>query len=192
MSMSEQERENPPRFRGVSAYQDSLGRFSFRYPSTWNTFELTDGHDGALFSPDDSEPRTYVAVWVSRLAGNVVAEDLDVLRSGIAEGLARLDCCDVLGSKDDAIGNVVRFERLYTFRDDEVTHKRRVWVLYVGTWQIVLVYEGESCSEYDYWSSLGNYSFATFDLAQDLWSSTDRSTPSSGSSNRRLTSTLEK
>ncbi|TDW79436.1 MULTISPECIES: hypothetical protein [Kribbella] len=169
-----QRRESPPRFRGVSIYQDPLGRFAFRYPSTWNTFELPDGQEGALFSPEASAPQTYLAAWANRLPESVVAEDLDLLSSGMAEGLARLNSCEVLESHDDAVGNLVRLERLYTFSDDDAVRQRRVWVVYVDTWQIVLVYQGESRQEYEYWSPMGNYSFATFNLAQDLWFSTER------------------
>lgn len=172
--MSEQERENPPRFRGVTTYRDPQGRFSFRYPSTWNTFDLTEDREGALFSPDDSDPTTYFAAWVSRLPEHVVAEDASVLAAGVAEGLSALDSCEVLESHDDVISNLVKFERIYTFSDGGVIRKRRVWMLYVDTWQIVLVYQGSSPEEYDYWIPMGNYAFATFELPQELWFATDR------------------
>ncbi|GAB3398900.1 hypothetical protein [Flindersiella endophytica] len=172
--MSEQERENPPRFRGVTTHRDPLGRFSFRYPSTWNEFDLTEDREGVLFSPESSEPATYFAAWVSELPEHVVAEDASVLASGVAEGLAELDSCTVLESKDDVLSNLVKFERIYTFVEDGVVRKRRVWMLYVDTWQIVLVYQGSSPEEYDYWISMGNYAFATFELPQELWFATDR------------------
>jgi hypothetical protein len=182
--VSEQERENPPRFRGVTTHRDPLGRFSFRYPSTWNQFDLTEDREGVLFSPESSEPATYFAAWVSELPEHVVAEDASVLAAGVAEGLSELDSCTVLESRDDVLSNLVKFERIYTFSENGSVRKRRVWMLYVDTWQIVLVYQGSSPEEYDYWISMGNYAFSTFELPQELWFATDRdlgAVPSSSS-----------
>jgi hypothetical protein len=167
-------REGRPRFTGVSTYQDPLGRFSFRYPSDWNQFELTEDREGVLFSPEDDEPQTYFAAWVSKLEANVVAEDLDTLREGIEAGLAQLAGCEVEVAKDDLLGNMVKLERTYTFEEAGVVRKRRVWTLYVDTWRIVLVWQGSSVEEYAYWLPMGNYSFATFEIPEALWFATDR------------------
>ncbi len=167
-------REGRPRFTGVSTYQDPVGRFSFRYPSDWHQFELDEDREGVLFSPEEDDPKTYFAAWVSKLDDHVVAEDEETIREGIEAGLAQLPGCEVETRKDDLLGNLVKLERIYTFEEEGAVRKRRVWTLYVDTWRIVLVWQGSTVGEYDYWLPMGNYSFATFEIPEALWFATDR------------------
>lgn len=173
--MTAVKREGRPRFTGVSTHQDELGRFSFRYPSDWEAFELADERDGVMYSPEEVEfPQTYFAVWISRLDESVVAEDFDTLREGIDAGLSQLADCQVENAKDDVLSNLVKLERTYTFDDGGTVRKRRVWTLYVDTWLMVVIFQGSTPDEYSYWLPMGNYSFATFDLPEALWFATDR------------------
>jgi hypothetical protein len=164
-----------PFFTSLHQYRDKLGRFSIRIPGDWEEFDLEDDREGVLFSPQKDAPSTYVAVWVSQLDGeHVVAEDLDVLREGVEEGLQQLDGIDIIDSKDDAISNLIKFERTYEFNEGDVRRKRRVWMLYVDTWSMVVIYQGETPAEYDYWLPMGNYSLGTFNIPEALWFATDR------------------
>jgi hypothetical protein len=164
-----------PFFTSLHQYRDKLGRFSIRIPGDWEEFELEDNREGVLFSPQKDAPSTYVAVWVSQLDGeHVVAEDLDVLREGVEEGLQQLDGIEIVDSKDDAISNLVKFERTYEFNEGGARRKRRVWMLYVDTWSMVVIYQGETPEEYDYWLPMGNYSLGTFNIPEALWFATDR------------------
>jgi hypothetical protein len=164
----------PPRFYGVATYADPLGRFSFRYPTTWHQFELDDQREGVMFSPEAENPQTWFSVWVSQLDANVVAEDLEDLKVGVEEGLSQLPECIVEQRSEEPLGNLIKFERIFTFREDGVTRKRRLWILYVDTWQMVVTYQGASEEEYDYWLSMGNYSFFHFTIPEALWFATDR------------------
>lgn len=163
-----------PYFTSIHQYSDPLGRFSIRIPGDWTQFELTDEREGVMYSPQADEPTTYVAVWISQLSEHVVAEDLEVLAEGVAQGLSQLDNVKVETSTDDALSNLVRFERIYTFDDNGTTRKRRVWMMYVDTWTMVVVYQGETPDEFEYWLPMGNYSFATFNIPDALWFATDR------------------
>jgi hypothetical protein len=164
----------PPRFYGVGTYADPLGRFTARYPTTWHQFELEDNREGVLFSPEADNPRTWFSVWVSRLNENVVAEDLEDLKLGVDEGLAQLAECKIELAAEVPLGNLVKFERIFSFREDGVTRKRRMWILYVDTWQMVVTYQGATEEEYEYWLSMGNYSFHHFVIPEALWFATDR------------------
>lgn len=167
-------RPQQPQFRGVRTYRDPQGRFSFRHPSDWNRFELDENRDGIMVSFQPGAPTTYFAVWVTPLQTKVVAEDHDVLREGVDAGLAQLPECEISYTDDKVLSNLVKFERTYTFRDGEFTRQRRTWVLYVDTWQYVLVWQGATPPEYEYWLPMGNYAFAMFELPQALWFATDR------------------
>lgn len=163
-----------PKFVGIETYIDPKGRFQFRFPSGWHRYDLRDKRDGVQFSPHASNPQSWFAVWVTDLKEKIVAEDLRVLRQGLDQGLAELPGCSVEEMKDETFQNLIKFERVFTFRDGEQTRKWRQWLLYVDHWQIVLTYQGESPEEYDYWYAMVNHSFLHFTLPEALWFAVDR------------------
>src|SRR5262245_29176453 len=164
----------PPRYYGIITYRDPHGRFSFQYPSDWHVFELEDQREGLLVSPEAENPQTWFSVWVSRLELKVVAEDLAELKDGVDEGLQLLTDVKVESASEDALNNLIKFERVYTFREGETIRKRRSWFLYVDTWLMVVTYQGATEEEYAYWLPMGNYSFLRFELPEALWFATDR------------------
>jgi hypothetical protein len=172
--MTDTARPPRPRFIGVDTYCDPHGRFTFRYPTDWHRFELDHGLEGVLFSPEREDPKTFFSAWVRQLEAEAVAEDLPLLQKGIADGLAQLPECVIESSSDDTYGNLIKFERIYTFRDGDDVRKRKVWIMYVAQWQIVLTYQGRTPEEWEYWLPMGNYAFALFSIPPELWFATDR------------------
>jgi hypothetical protein len=162
-----------PRFTGVRTYKDRLGRFSFRYPTGWAEFTLTE-QDGVQYAPRTDDPYTSFSAWPTALDEKVVAEDLDTLRGAVDAGLTRLDDVAVESSYEIVLGNLLKFERVFTFRENGSLRKRKIWLLYVDTWLIVLTWQGSSPEEWEYWLPMANYTFATFDIPQALWFATDR------------------
>ena len=191
-----------PKFTGTTQYRDPLGRFSFWYPSDWGTFEIKQGvpatrgkksrarvtaakrateenplpvREGFGVAPNADDPNTSFTCWVSPLAERVVAEDFAELKAGVDEGFAALDGCAVEKTEDDLLSNLIKFERVYTFRQEGALRKRRQWLLYVDTWLMCLTWQGSSLEEYQYWLAMANYCFNTFQLPEALWFATDRS-----------------
>jgi hypothetical protein len=162
-----------PQFRGVSTYRDHLGRFSFRYPTDWQRRDLT-GKDGIRVAPVGNDPDTWFAGSVEELALQVVADDLDELRSGVDEALAGFADCQVEDQSQTILGNLIRFDRLFTFAENGVRRKRHFWLLYVDKWLISLVWQGSTVEEYEYWLPMANYAFGTFEIPNALWFATDR------------------
>jgi hypothetical protein len=169
----------PPRFRGVRTYKDPKGRFSFRYPSDWHKFELLGDREGIMCSPESDNPQTFFSVWVSLLDESVVAEDAEELRLGVDQGLSDLPESNIEAEREDVLGNLIKFERVFTFNDNGAIRKRKFWILYVDKWLIVVTWQGADAAEYHYWYPMANYSFNTFNLPETLWFSTDRDLSSS-------------
>jgi hypothetical protein len=144
-----------------------------RYPSDWARHDL-EGQDGAIFLPNPADPRTSLSARVDSLALPVVAEDLEELKAGVSEGLSRLTDCKLEQASDVVLGNLIRFARVFVYREADAVCKRKVWLIYVDRWLIVLTWQGSSEQEYEYWLAMANYSFATLDLPQALWFATDR------------------
>jgi hypothetical protein len=177
-----------PRWTGIDTYIDPQGRYTFRIPSDWYRFELDPGIEGVMFSPEPADPQTYISSWARKLETSVVAEDLPVLRGGVAEGLAQLADCQVESEQDGTYGNLIKFERVFTYRDGEATRKRKIWIMYVDYWQIILTYQGSSPEEWEYWLPMGNYAFHHFTIPPELWFATDRdlSKPGQGQAKERV------
>jgi hypothetical protein len=150
-----------------------MGRYQFRYPKDWHQFELADDRDGVMFSPQDREPVTWFSIWSTELEHKVLAEDLDLLREGVQEGLYQLPGLRVEDASERTFGNLIRFDRTFTFDQDGCVRKRRMQMLYVYKWQFVLIAQAESPDEFDYWRIMLNDFFNYFDLAEELWFASD-------------------
>jgi hypothetical protein len=166
--------KDTPKYSGIRSYRDPGGRFQLRYPTGWHQYELADQRDGVMFSPQGQDPTTWFAIWSTRLEHAVSAEDLDLLREGVEEGLSQLPGLHVASSSDDLYDNLIRFERIYTFEDDGTTRKRRVWMIYMWKWLFTLVAQGETAEEYAYWRMMLDDFFDYLDLAHELWFASDR------------------
>ncbi len=163
-----------PKFTGIETYPDRLGRFTVRFASDWHKFDLDHGKDGVLVSPSATNTATYVAVWVDKLDFQAVAEDADDLSEAFDKGLKQLTEVSILESENLVIGNLVKLERFYTFREDGIIRKRKVWAMYVADWLMVLTYQGETIEEWDHWYAMANQSFFHFVIPPELFYATDR------------------
>jgi hypothetical protein len=174
--MTTQNRPPRPVFTGVDTFSDVHGRYQFRYPSDWLRYEL-DGHpDGVIFSPypNKAEPKTFVSAYALALDFDVQAEDMEDLSAAVGEGLQQFDDLHLEHSADAAFGNLLKFDRTFTFREGNMVRKRHVWILYVGKLQIVFAYQGESIADYEYWLPMGNTMFFHTKIPDSLWFATDR------------------
>ena len=168
--MADRER---PRYKGIKSFRDPQGRYLFRYPSRWHVHELAEGRDGVLVSPEAEDPSTWFSVWTSPLPDIVTAADVDVLREGVDEGLYQLPRVQLESSAETILGNLLRFERVYSFSENGSTRQRKVWMLYVYKWALVLIAQGETPEEFDHWSVMLQDCFDSFDLAPTLWFASD-------------------
>lgn len=163
-----------PKFTGIETYPDRLGRYTIRFPSDWHRFDLDHGRDGVLMAPSATNTATYVAVWVDKLEFQATAEDADDLSEAFDKGLAQLPELFIIASENLVVGNLVKLERFYTFRDNDMIRKRKVWAMYVADWLMVVTYQGESVEEWEHWYAMANQSFFHFVIPPELFYATDR------------------
>lgn len=130
--------------------------------------------DGIGVAPNPSDPHTSLTMWVAHLDEHVVAEDFDELKAGMDDGMAALPECHIESAQDQVISNLVKFERIYTFREGDAIRKRKQWLLYVDEWLMCLTWQGSTEEEYDYWFAMANQTFLTFQIPEALWFATDR------------------
>ncbi len=163
-----------PKFTGVETIIDVHGRFRYRVPSDWHRFEVEGQTDSLLFSPHAVDTSTYIASWVTKLEFQAGADDLELLASALNEGLGQLPELTIEAEANDCYQNLIKLDRTFTFRENGELRRRHAWYIYVADWQIVLVYQGSSPEEYDYWLPMGNTPFMHFNLADVLWFASDR------------------
>lgn len=166
-------RSGLPLFTGITTYQDPQGRFKFRHPSDWIRSDLEEDREGVHVRPEEDDLETHFAVWISSHDVHVVADDLPEVKRGFDDGMASLPDLNVEFANEDTVNNIVRVERVVTFTGGGETRRRKVWALYVDTFQLLVVYQGSTIGEYDYWLPMGNYCFQTFELPNELWFATD-------------------
>jgi hypothetical protein len=145
----------------------------FRYPKDWHRFDLEEDRDGVMYSPEAENPSTWFSAWASELPHPVIADDIDVLREGVNEGLSRFDDLHVEFESEDTFGNLCRFKRIFTFREGDQVRKRHVWMLYVHRWLIVLAAQGASPEAYQHWHVMLDGCINSFDMANALWFASD-------------------
>ena len=156
--------ENKPAFEGLALQQDDEWRYYFWYPKGWHVYDLSDGRNGILCSPNGQDPATFFSVEAQSLATGVQSDDLDVLREGIQEGLAQLPGLVVESAQESCDDGLIAFERVYTFQDGQETRKRRIRLLYTGNKLYNLISQGRTEKEYAYWLPMLNYCHLTFQL----------------------------
>lgn len=165
--------DDVPQFTGITRYRHPGGHFSLGYPWDWHKERLDQDRDGVMLKPDAKDPHTYVAAWVSTLSTDVTADDLPELRDGFDNGLGTLTELDVLEAHQDTVGGAVELTRTVTFREGEHVRQRCIRALYAGRIQLVFVYQGATQEAYAYWLSMGNYCWATLEIAQEVWYGAD-------------------
>jgi hypothetical protein len=156
--------ESRPAFAGLVLEQNAEWRYYFWYPKGWHRYDLGDGRQGVLCSPQGHDPTTYFSVQVQELPTVVQAEDLNILREGVEEGLAQLPGLSVESAQESCSEACITFERIYTYRDGPLTRKRRIQLFYAGTKLYSLMSQGSTEAEYTHWLSMLNYCHLTFQI----------------------------
>ncbi len=170
-----------PKWTGILTHRDPKGRFSVRFATDWAWFDIDrpwnvdDARcEGVGAAPNPEDPASVLEMWVAPLGFAVREGDFAELRDSVETSLANLDSCQVLGSEDIVIDNLIKFVRVYTFREGDVTRKRQQWLIYAHTWLFSLTWQGSSVEEYEYWYAMANQSFHTLEMPQELMFATDR------------------
>ena len=174
--MLKSKRPLTPKFTGVDTFSDVHGRYQFRFPTDWAKYELEGYPEGVIFSPyaNQALPKTFISAYAAPMDFDVVAEDMVDLVSAVQEGLHQLNEVHIEEQSDAAYGNLLKFDRTFTFREGDAVRKRHTWIMYVANWQIVFAYQGESVEDYEYWLPMGNTMFFHVIIPDSFWFATDR------------------
>lgn len=153
---------NNPTWLGMKLYYDLDLDFSFWHESRWNRFKFADGREGIIVSPEESDPLTTYSVQVRTLDTDVTGEDLPVLSEGFIAGLQSLPGCKIESQEENITGSLVILDARLTFTEEGVTRKRWVQLVYRGNKQYLLIGQGATVDDFEWWLPMFFMAMNTF------------------------------
>jgi len=153
-----------PRYTGVRIHIHPSAGFRLRIPSDWTAFPMAEGHEGFIFGPSADTPDTVLMAEKFTLPFAVQEEDAPALHEGFEAGLQALPGL-LLEMKDEAISPALMlFEARFTFLEGDLRRKRWVRAIYAGKGHLLLVAQGSTPEEFDYWLPMFYNILHTFEL----------------------------
>jgi len=135
----------------MKLYHDDKGGYGVWMPSDWTEYKLRRHHRGMLFSPYKDDINTSLLVEKRRLKISVTAEDMDVLRDGFQQGIKQLPGAEIESQGENLTDSISFFEARFTFLEEENRRKRWVRNIYWGEGQLIMIAQGRTVDDFDYW-----------------------------------------
>ncbi|MEE4195376.1 MAG: hypothetical protein V2J07_09280 [Anaerolineae bacterium] len=148
--MTNEKRPNP-KYKGQTKYVNNDEGFAVWLPSDWHKFEMKEGHIGWVFSPYANDFNTSFTVQKNKLDYKVTPEDIEILMEGFLEGINSLADVEILETKSDSGKKAVILEAKFTFTEGGETRKRWVKSMYWGEANLVMIAQGKTVEDYEYW-----------------------------------------
>jgi hypothetical protein len=147
-----EEKKPGPFYTGMKQHADKAG-FAIWVPSDWHQYELQDNLKGVLFSPYPDDFNTGLLAEKKKLKVTVKPEDLPTLREAFMEGIRSLDGVEIEeGSEAEYLTKALSFfEVRFSFLEGDVRRKRWIRNIYWGRNNYVLIAQGRTVEDFDYW-----------------------------------------
>ncbi len=145
------ERPQGPVYTGMRLHPDTKAGFAVWLPSDWHKRELKPKHLGMLFSPYPDDINTCILIEKHNLEISVKPEDVDILREGFQQGLNALPGVEIESTEESLSDTVQIFDARYTFLEGDQRRKRWARNIYWGTGQLVMIAQGRTPEDFDYW-----------------------------------------
>ena len=162
-----------PRFTGVSLYNHPGGHLSFWYPKGWALQVSDSPHLAVSLLPNPTDPTSNVTVEIKDLQEPLAAEERELIVSGIREGLAQLQDCDVESWRELGAGDVGAWgiEWICTFTDSGQRRKRRARLFASNRFLYSVLCQGTTPAHYVYWQ--GMFEFVLLTVGANRFSMAD-------------------
>ncbi len=153
-----------PRYRGIYKHVDQEGGYSIWIPSDWRRLEMVDGHHGAIYTPYADRYDTCITTEKVILEHTVTRDDVDVLREGFTAGIESLHGVEIESQDETISKTLIAFEARFTFLEGEARRKRWTRVIYWGEGQLIVIAQGATPEEFDYWLPMFYNSLMTVEI----------------------------
>ena len=148
--MPDQEKKGPV-YRGQKAYRDAEGGYIVWVASDWVSIPLNPGHQGMLFAPHADDYNTSLLVEKRKLEYTVKEEDMPMLLESFHAGMKALPGVEVEKTEESFSSTVNVFDARFTFLEGDARRKRWVRNIYWGDGQLIMIAQGKTPEDFDYW-----------------------------------------
>ena len=153
-----------PRYHGIYKHVFPEAGYSIWIPTGWRRLEMTNGHDGAIFTPDPDRYDTCISTEKVTLEHAVRQKDVPILRKGFQGGIDSLSDVEVESQDEKITPTLMLFEAKFTFSESEATRKRWLRVIYWGNGQLIVMAQGATPDAYEYWLPMFYNSLMTVEI----------------------------
>ncbi len=140
-----------PVYTGMKMYPDIRGGYSVWLPSDWYEIKLKPRQVGMLFSPYPDDLNTSFLFLKKKLKYSVTPEDVPTLREGFMKGIQDLPGVEIESTDESLSSSINFFEARFTFLEGENRRKRWVRNLYWAEAQLILIAQGRTPEDFEYW-----------------------------------------
>ena len=140
-----------PAYTGVTCHVDENGGYSVWLPSDWHETKLKRNHRGFLFSPYPDDINTSILVEKHKLKVHVKPEDVEILREAFQNDIRSLPGVEIESFEETLSSSVNLFDARFSFLEGDNRRKRWVRNVYWGNGQLVVIAQGRTPEDFEYW-----------------------------------------
>ena len=153
-----------PAYTGMRLFPDNSGGYAVWMPTDWTQIKLKRNHHGMLFSPYSDDINTSFLVEKHKLKITVTPEDVDDLREGFRQGIEALPGVVIESIEESLTDPIFMFEARFSFLERETLRKRWVRNIYWGKGQLVMIAQGRTPEDFEYWLPMFYNSMVTLQI----------------------------
>ncbi len=140
-----------PAYTGLTMHPDQSGGYSVWLPTDWTKVELKRNHHGMLFTPYKDDYNTCFLVEKHKLKISVTEDDIPVLREAFHKSIQELPGVEIESTDEFLTDSINMFEARFSFLEGENRRKRWLRNIYWGDGQLVLIAQGRTPEDFEYW-----------------------------------------
>jgi hypothetical protein len=153
-----------PAYTGMTMHPDTSGGYAVWLPSDWIKVDLKRNHHGMLFSPYQDDYNTCFLTEKHKLKISVTPDDIPVLRETFHEAIQKLPGVEIESTDESLSDSINMFEARFSFLEGESRRKRWLRNIYWGDGQLVLIAQGRTTEDFEYWLPMFYNSMVTVEL----------------------------
>ena len=155
-----------PRYRGTYKNEHPEVGYSIWIPTDWHHYEMDGDHDGHIYCPDPKILDTCITTEKIILDYEVTAEDVPILREGFNAGIQSFDDVEIESEDETITPTLMMFQARFTFSEGDMHRKRWLRVVYWKKGQLIMMAQGATPDEFEYWMPMFYNSLMTVEIAQ--------------------------
>ncbi len=162
--MPEEQRLEHPIYYGEYKHVDRKGGYAVWIPAGWTHTKMKRGRHGHIFHPDANDLDTCFIVEKHKLKYSVTEKDIPTLREGFKQGLEALPGIEIEWQEETITELMVFWDAKFTFLEGDKRRKRWLRNMYWGNGQLVLIAQGATPEEFEYYLPMFYNTMMTIEL----------------------------